>query len=1191
MALISGCSTAQTNHQRSNQATAHIESPIRRLEARAELEISRPWTGSIEQILGVFTPGALAQLAPGSPAYQRAMLEHADVVERVSDRAPLPSNAIVNDEKLDPARKAHAIKLYARARAMRQNGDLTQAIEVLRAAAQLDPFSTTIERELGETLLASNDRLGATQAFEKAIELGDDSIAVIVHLASEASAINDHDRVILLASKAINSSAKDDAPIAHSIAGVLLGHAQISQGYLRAGAENLSEALESFDTTSRDQRFKREIIQIMSQRADLWILVGDAWDSIGSNQRALRAYAQAGKSVESPPITLVARQLSSALRQGHPGRASLIFLDHLQRHATDLGADEQAWASALSSIEGIDEVLGSAINELAQRPGLTVSIKRSLMRVQIAASNTSVGVSMLAASQLVGNDPLICLNVLERINDEESRLSAAASVIESNPRITRAVASGFMRTLRDPISFLAAHPKPKTASEQMLIASVGVGLGRVELIEHLTWIDVESLDTQDSSWIAIHAQALALKGEWTRANKLIAALESRNVDNDPALIRLLAPTLIIAQRPTDAWELVQLIADDADASVEDLMLGSQIAQTLAEYEVAAAYLERASQLDPYSEKIYEQLFLLRGSSSPVGNEEDLKFIVRQLGTLRPRSSLFGLIRANELARNGLINDAQELLIELNTMYPRREIGHDLLLSIWKTQSTQGQPSALIDGIAWFESRLKADPNSVQLIGTIARGMVELGQPEHALAKLIDGYRRTGSYELGRAVEQLLSGPLDRREDADAHIVDRLAEHRGVDPTIEYASYLANKADSEASTQMVSLLNERFPTEMELLPAQLTQLTQIVFTLAEDAEKVNNEPEILSAISIIESRVSALSFYLARIKLILISQRPELNFDTLINQVMSAIQGVDTDEQRNTLKALPVQSLLGEGRTREAILLVTRFATMDGTLDSSYGVELYRLLGAVGTNADMIAVLDQLESLDLMKKTIELTTAALGTPARGAVPTTSDEQRADLAYTAAAMASAFDRADQAMSYYELALSYDPNHAWSNNDYGYMLAEKGERMELAVELLERAATAMPNEASIIDSLAWVRYKLGIFEDVMDDQGQVVTRGAISLLMRANQLDTARQNATILFHLGDALWRGGYPKRANDAWLGAEDILRSRIRLINAQANPNPRALESLSNELREIRYRIQDAETTQSPKVAPIAQEDG
>src|SRR5690606_2300936 len=158
------------------------------------------------------------------------------------------------------------------------------------------------------------------------------------------------------------------------------------------------------------------------------------------------------------------------------------------------------------------------------------------------------------------------------------------------------------------------------------------------------------------------------------------------------------------------------------------------------------------------------------------------------------------------------------------------------------------------------------------------------------------------------------------------------------------------ADNESTEQMVSLLNERFPADMGLLPAQLSQLTQMVFTLADSIETLNHQSQILATISIIESRVTTLSFYLARVKLILISQQPSLDFDDLINQVMSAIQSVETDEQRDTLKALPVQSLLGEDRTREAILLVARFATIDGTLDSSYGVELYRLLGAVGTNA-------------------------------------------------------------------------------------------------------------------------------------------------------------------------------------------------------------------------------------------------
>ncbi len=103
--------------------------------------------------------------------------------------------------------------------------------------------------------------------------------------------------------------------------------------------------------------------------------------------------------------------------------------------------------------------------------------------------------------------------------------------------------------------------------------------------------------------------------------------------------------------------------------------------------------------------------------------------------------------------------------------------------------------------------------------------------------------------------------------------------------------------------------------------------------------------------------------------------------------------------------------------------------------------------------------------------------------------------------------------------------------------------------------------------------------------------MTPGAISLLSRANQLDQQRSNATILLHLGDALWRAEKKEQAIDAWLNAESMLRSRVRTLSAQSQANRNAIDAASQELRTLRYRIQDAEAGGTPDIAPIFEDPG
>lgn len=1179
---ISGCSAHQTNPQRVISATAQIEDPIRTLEARAELELLSPSPQASDELLISIIPDASAELLIGSPEYQRALTEPDQVLSLLGDRfEPEPTQR----EDIEPDRIALAIKLYTQARSLRQTGQGEEAIELLEQAARLDPGSSSVQREIGNTLVLSNDRAGALLAFERAITLGDRSPRAMVHLASHESSRGNHERVIWLSTQALQNRSINDHPMARSIAGVLLGIAQIESGFLKAGSQTLSDALDSFDTSSRDLRWKREIIEIMSQRSQLWIVTGDAWASMNAHHRAQEAYTKAGLGVDRPPTALIARQLASALRQGHPANASLLFLDHLQSNATDLSSQEHRWAKALGSIEGINDVLGGALSELGNHPRLPASVRRSLLSIEIETLDLDQGVLALSNAGLDADDPIVCLHLLSRIIDEHERYNASALILEHNPSISRSIASALSRTLAHPVEFFSKHRDPKTQAHELLIASLGIGLGRADLVEHLSSIPTHELDAYSAQWVGVHAQASALVGRWEESTALLNELIIRGADgsSDPSTDGLLASTLMVMQQPTRAWELIEPRANDADADLEDLLLGAKIAQRLEHFESAAAFLERASELDPYTESIYEQLFLLRSSGSPIGNEEDLRHVVRQLSTNRPRSALFTLIRANELARNGLIDESETLLRALNNDHPYSEIGYDLMLSIWKTWSTQGRPDALDDGIRWLESRLIDNPNSVETINRITQGLIELDQRDRALDLLNDGFTRTGSFELARLLEQ-----LGYQQDDGSAIIGRLAELHGIDATIELASYHATRGTAQSSKLLLELLHSNLPTTIELLPAQSIQLAKVVFVLAESIESLNHETDLLDLISIIETRSPRLSFQLARIKILLLASLRELDMDELITSVNLAAANAETDEQRNMLKALPIQSLLGEDRPHEAIMLTARFATLTGKLDNDFGVEVFRLLAGAGTNADMLGVLDLLEEHGLMAQAIELTTTMLGTPDRAKPAITSDEQRADLIYTAAALSTAFERNEQASSYYELALSYDPDHAWSNNDYGYMLAENGDRMDYAVALLERAAKTLPNQASVIDSLAWVRYKMGIFDDVTDPQGVVLTRGAISLLMRANELDIKRENATIMLHLGDALWRGGYEQRANNAWIGAEDIARSRIRLINAQPNPNMNAIEAMSLELREIRYRIQDAESTGKPSIAPLAE---
>ena len=109
----------------------------------------------------------------------------------------------------------------------------------------------------------------------------------------------------------------------------------------------------------------------------------------------------------------------------------------------------------------------------------------------------------------------------------------------------------------------------------------------------------------------------------------------------------------------------------------------------------------------------------------------------------------------------------------------------------------------------------------------------------------------------------------------------------------------------------------------------------------------------------------------------------------------------------------------------------------------------------------------------------------------------------------ARALAWERRDdiaRAEADFRKILVADPDSVAALNALGYTLADRTTRYQEALELINRARAAEPDNAAIIDSHGWVLYRLGRNED------------ALAELRRAFALQT---DAEIAAHLGEVLW----------------------------------------------------------------------
>ena len=100
-----------------------------------------------------------------------------------------------------------------------------------------------------------------------------------------------------------------------------------------------------------------------------------------------------------------------------------------------------------------------------------------------------------------------------------------------------------------------------------------------------------------------------------------------------------------------------------------------------------------------------------------------------------------------------------------------------------------------------------------------------------------------------------------------------------------------------------------------------------------------------------------------------------------------------------------------------------------------------------------------------------------------------------------------------------LERDPEHAPALNYLGYMLAERGERLDESVEFVKKALEIDPDNGSYLDSLGWAYYKSNKLDLAADN------------LKRA--ADQLKNNSVIQDHYGDLLFKMSRYDAAIEAW----------------------------------------------------------
>lgn len=113
-------------------------------------------------------------------------------------------------------------------------------------------------------------------------------------------------------------------------------------------------------------------------------------------------------------------------------------------------------------------------------------------------------------------------------------------------------------------------------------------------------------------------------------------------------------------------------------------------------------------------------------------------------------------------------------------------------------------------------------------------------------------------------------------------------------------------------------------------------------------------------------------------------------------------------------------------------------------------------------------------------------------------------------------------EQSFAAYEQCLAHNPSNYGCLNNYAYFLSLKGRDLDRAEEMSHRAVQGEPENATYLDTYAWILY-----------QKKQYTQACIYIEQALHFMGDDNTSPAIYDHAGDIYYRAGQPSKALDCW----------------------------------------------------------
>ena len=444
--------------------------------------------------------------------------------------------------------------------------------------------------------------------------------------------------------------------------------------------------------------------------------------------------------------------------------------------------------------------------------------------------------------------------------------------------------------------------------------------------------------------------------------------------------------------------------------------------------------------------------------------------------------------ALQLARAGQHADAMQIMQQVLTL---EDDTHFDLLALAALQADSATRQGLLDNLL---DLLQRHPGNPQLSFAAALLLQENQQLEEALA-LLEQHSKTNRSAASVMLHSRLHAGLGQLEQALSVLQQGVAEfpddHR---MRLLLARMLVNTDDLAGATQHFRELARQNPDDNDLA------LALAVIEL----ERGDTDAAITELTWMLE-------------------QDPD-NTSALFHLGQALEQGGQLDEALATWQSIPVSDEYLPSRLR-----ITRLLTEQHNVDL-----LARLMQDERNRHPQQAL-----ALYLMEIEALLPAHTEQAMQRANEGLTQFEQNTNLLYVRALLAERLGDPSGLETDLRSILQREPENAMALNALGYTLADRNERLDEALKLIQQAHKLKPEDPAILDSLGWVHYRLGN------------TQRAEDLLRQAFN---AFPDPEIAAHLGEVLWQQGKHQEARSIWgQGAEgaddssliDATRTRLK----------------------------------------------